>query len=66
MSVRGGCVGTSESGGKGAGRGLAAPTAAPVDGRAGQHTVNTRQSPVRPAGLLQSSAEPAIIANLIA
>lgn len=66
MSVRGGHVGTSESGGEGTGGQLAAPAAAPVDGRAGQHTVNMRQSPVRPAGLLQSSAEPAIIANLIA
>lgn len=59
-------MGTSESGGEGTGRGLAAPVAAPMDGSAGQHTVNVRQSPVRPAGLLQSSAEPTIIANLIA
>ena len=59
-------MGTSESGGEGTGGGLAAPVAAPMGGSAGQHTVNTRQSPVRPAGLLQSSAEPAIIANLIA
>ena len=39
-------MGISESGGEGTGRGLAAPVAAPMDGSAGQHTVNVKQSPV--------------------